>query len=40
VSQRRDREEILDVVARYAHTVDERNIDGIAACFAAGDRRR
>jgi ketosteroid isomerase-like protein len=38
VSQRRDREEILDVVARYAHTVDERNIDGIVACFAPDGR--
>ena len=33
-----DREEILDVVARYAHTVDDRDIDGIVACFTPDGR--
>jgi len=33
-----DRDEILEVIARYAHTVDERDIDGILSCFAADGR--
>jgi ketosteroid isomerase-like protein len=33
-----DRDEILEVVARYAHAVDERDIDGIVACFAPDGR--
>jgi uncharacterized protein (TIGR02246 family) len=33
-----DREAILDVVARYAHTVDARDIDGILTCFAPDGR--
>jgi uncharacterized protein (TIGR02246 family) len=33
-----DRDEILDVVARYAHTVDDRDIDGILGCFAPDGR--
>lgn len=33
-----DREAILDVVARYAHTVDSRDVDGILACFTSDGR--
>jgi ketosteroid isomerase-like protein len=33
-----DREEILDVIARYAHTVDDRDVDGILRCFAPDGR--
>jgi ketosteroid isomerase-like protein len=33
-----DRDEILDVIARYAHTVDERDIEGILSCFAPDGR--
>jgi ketosteroid isomerase-like protein len=32
------RDEILDVIARYAHTVDERDIEGILTCFAPDGR--
>ena len=33
-----DRDDILDLVARYAHTVDDRDVDGILACFAPDGR--
>ena len=33
-----DREAILDVIARYAHTVDGRDIDGILTCFTPDGR--
>ena len=33
-----DREAILDVVARYAHTVDGRDVDGILTCFTPDGR--
>ena len=33
-----DREAILDVIARYAHAVDDRDIDGIVDCFAPDGR--
>jgi uncharacterized protein (TIGR02246 family) len=33
-----DRDAILDVIARYAHTVDDRDIDGILTCFAPDGR--
>ena len=33
-----DREAILDVIARYAHTVDGRDLDGILTCFAPDGR--
>ena len=33
-----DREAILDIVARYARTVDDRDIDGILDCFAPDGR--
>lgn len=34
----RDREAILDVVARYAHTVDGRDVEGVVACFTTDGR--
>ena len=30
-----DRMALLELVARYAHTVDARDVPGILACFAA-----
>jgi uncharacterized protein (TIGR02246 family) len=33
-----DRDEILEVVARYAHAVDDRDIDRILECFAPDGR--
>ncbi len=33
-----DREQILDVIATYARTVDDRDIDGIVGCFTADGR--
>ena len=33
-----DRDAILDLVARYAHTVDERDVEGIVACFTSDGR--
>lgn len=33
-----DREAILDVVATYAHAVDERDVDRIVACFTPDGR--
>jgi uncharacterized protein (TIGR02246 family) len=33
-----DRDEILDVVARYAHAVDARELDGILRCFTPDGR--
>ena len=33
-----DREQILDVIATYAHAVDNRDIDGIVGCFTADGR--
>ena len=33
-----DREQILDVVAAYAHAVDDRDIDRIVGCFASDGR--
>lgn len=33
-----DREQILDVIARYAHAVDNRDLDGIVDCFSPGGR--
>ena len=33
-----DRQEILDVIAAYAHAVDDRDIDRIVGCFAPDGR--
>lgn len=33
-----DREDILELVARYAHTVDDRDVAGIVALFTADGR--
>jgi ketosteroid isomerase-like protein len=33
-----DRDDILELVARYAHTVDERDVDGVVACFVPDGR--
>jgi uncharacterized protein (TIGR02246 family) len=29
-----DREALIDLVSRYAATIDDRDLDGVAACFA------
>ena len=33
-----DRQQILDVIATYAHAVDNRDIDGIVGCFSPDGR--
>jgi ketosteroid isomerase-like protein len=33
-----DRDEVLEVIARYAHTVDDRDIEGIVHCFTPDGR--
>ena len=33
-----ERDDILDLVARYAHAVDDRDLDGIVGCFTPDGR--